>query len=236
MKKLPENPIDWSRYPQLVNSGQQSKLLEAALKLRIFDYIEHETAGEIAEKAGFHPRNTELFLNALAAMDVIVKKDGVFSHTNQSAAYLDSRQPTYLGDYLLHTMDFQKMLGKNIETLVRQGPPTGVLDMKDGSMWARSARCAAAYQFNGEAQRMAEIVKNLPEFPTMKRMLDIGGGSGFYTIAIVQAHPTMEGVILEQPAVADVARGICRRVRSWTTASRWLPATTSTAISAGDTI
>jgi predicted TPR repeat methyltransferase len=78
--------------------------------------------------------------------------------------------------------------------------------MAAGEMWAESARLSAAYQFCGEAQLIARIVAALPEFANMKTMLDLGGGGGFFTMAIVDAHPDMQGVIFEQPPVAAVAR------------------------------
>jgi predicted TPR repeat methyltransferase len=39
----------------------------------------------------------------------------------------------------------------------------------------------------------------------MKTMLDLGGGAGFFTMVIVDAHPEMKGVVFEQPPVAAVA-------------------------------
>jgi cyclopropane fatty-acyl-phospholipid synthase-like methyltransferase len=87
------------------------------------------------------------------------------------------------------------------------GPPEQqATDMASGKMWARSARLAAAYQYSGIAQRIARGVARLPEFRSMKTMLDLGGGAGFFTMAIVGAHPEMKGVVFEQPQVADVAR------------------------------
>jgi predicted TPR repeat methyltransferase len=39
----------------------------------------------------------------------------------------------------------------------------------------------------------------------MNKMLDLGGGAGLIGICIVDSHPTMEGVIFDQPAVVQVA-------------------------------
>jgi cyclopropane fatty-acyl-phospholipid synthase-like methyltransferase len=58
----------------------------------------------------------------------------------------------------------------------------------------------------GIAQQVTEIVSELPEFPTLKKMLDLGGGPGLIGIAAVAAHPNMSGVIFDRPAVVKVAR------------------------------
>ncbi len=54
-------------------------------------------------------------------------------------------------------------------------------------------------------QQAVEIVSQLPEFLSFRRMLDLGGGPGLVGIAIVSAHPSMEGVIFDRPAIIKVA-------------------------------
>jgi predicted TPR repeat methyltransferase len=41
----------------------------------------------------------------------------------------------------------------------------------------------------------------LPEFLSFQKMLDLGGGPGLIGMAIVDAHPTMKGVIFDLPPV-----------------------------------
>jgi len=143
-------------------------------------------------------------------MDIIRKQEGQYQHTKQSEEFLITTAPAYLGDYLHHVVGFHEQFPAKLEDLVRQGPPTTMPNMADESMWARSARQSAAYQYSGEAQHIARIVSKLPEFPAMTRMLDIGGGAGFFTMAMVSAHASMTGVVFEQPVVAEVAREFTR--------------------------
>jgi predicted TPR repeat methyltransferase len=44
----------------------------------------------------------------------------------------------------------------------------------------------------------------------MRRMLDLGSGSGLIGLAIVASHPTMTGVLFDRPGVVDVARSFIR--------------------------
>lgn len=211
MKKLPQTKGDWIALDGLINSSVRHKIFVSALRLKIFDHIDRQTSEEIAAGMETDPRNTELFLNALAGMDLLQKKNGRYGHTDQSTAFLVSTSPTYLGDYLLHVNAFHEQFSMNIEDLVRKGPPSSTgSSLGDESIWAESARLAAAYQYSGEAQHIARIVSRLPEFKGMTKMLDLGGGSGFYTMAIVAAHPSIQGVVFEQPAVADVAEQFIR--------------------------
>jgi predicted O-methyltransferase YrrM len=210
MNSIPNQVGDWSNLNEIISAASRQKILTAALRLKVFDHVAGTTAVEVAARAGSHPRNTELLLNALAAMDIIRKQDGRYEHTKQSEELLVTTATAYLGDYLQHVVGFHEQFPVKLEDLVRHGPPTTMPNMTDESMWAHSARQSAAYQYSGEAQHIAHIVGKLPEFRAMTRMLDLGGGAGFFTMAIVSAHPSMTGVVFEQPAVAEVAREFIR--------------------------
>jgi predicted O-methyltransferase YrrM len=212
MKKLPEIIHHWGDLYTIVRNSIPSTILIKAIKWKIFDYLtEAVSAQEVAAHLKSHPRNTELFLNSLAGMGLIKKEMGLFQNTEKGLEFLVSASPKYLGAFFLHVNEWHENLAPNIETLVEKGPPEqNQMNMSDGTLWAKSAGCSAAYQYCGEAQHIARIISALPEFRKMKKMLDLGGGAGFFTMAIVEAHPDMQGVIFEQPAVAAVARGFTK--------------------------
>ena len=210
MKSIPKTTNDWSALSDIVGGGLRQRIFSSALRLKIFDHVDRRAAEEIAARLSAHPRNTELFLNVLTGMGLIRKRDGKYELTETSAEFLVSESPAYLGTYLLHVGSFHEQFPVALDDLVRKGPPQTPLDMGNEAMWAESARLSAAYQYGGEAQRIARIAAGLPEFPGMSRMLDLGGGAGFYTLAIVSSHPSMNGVVLEQPSVARVAEGFVR--------------------------
>ncbi|MEA1961507.1 MAG: methyltransferase [Bacillota bacterium] len=70
---------------------------------------------------------------------------------------------------------------------------------------------ACNYHRAGIAQEMARIVSKLPEFSSFKKMLDLGGGPGLIGISIIAEHPTMKGVIFDQPAVVKVSESFIRQ-------------------------
>ena len=66
----------------------------------------------------------------------------------------------------------------------------------------------AATMANSEracAQQVVEIISELPEFLSFKKMLDLGGGPGLIGIAILAAHPDMKGIIFDLPSVVKVS-------------------------------
>ena len=212
MKKIPDMKNNWGDLYNIIRSSTQSTILSKAIEWKIFDYLTTEVSSKtVAENMKFNHRNTELFLNSLSGMEIINKKNELFCNTIKTNDLLVSSSPTYLGAFLLHINEWSRDLSPNLESLIKNGPPKeNKPDMSAAELWANSAKLSAAYQYCGEAQHITEIVSSLPEFPNMKKMLDLGGGSGFYAMTIVNAHPNMKGVIFEQPAVAKVASGFIK--------------------------
>ncbi len=212
MKHLPEVKSSCAHIYNIVKGDIQNELLVAAIKWKLFDHLSSPvTAFAIADKIGFHPRNTELFLNVLSGMNIINKKNGMFSNTPESEEFLVSAKTEYLGSFLLHVAEWHDKFGLNIESLIQNGPPEQMeTPPSDSSVWADAARISGAYHYCGPVSYMVDIISSLPEFPKMKSMLDMGGGTGIYTIGIVAAHPEMKGVVFEQPPVAVVTREFIR--------------------------
>ena len=77
--------------------------------------------------------------------------------------------------------------------------------MDSEEMWAQWAICMANSERSGIAQHAVEIVSGLVEFPSFRKMLDLGGGPGIIGIAIVAAHPNMKGIIFDRPAIVEIA-------------------------------
>jgi predicted O-methyltransferase YrrM len=206
--KLPITKNSWGDLYRIVRSNAESNILLAALRWKVFDCLKAPVAAtEAASRMESHPGNTELFLNALAGLGLIEKEKGRFVNTERSAEFLVTDSPTYIGEFFLHMNEWHQGLSMNFDSLIRNGPPEQSEEsITDNDLAAKSARLSAAYQYCAEARSIASIVSKLPEFSAMKRMLDLGGGAGFFTMAVVDVHPDMRGVVFELPPVAAVSR------------------------------
>ena len=214
MKELPEVNESFEDLYGMLIAPIRSKLLLTGIELGVFNHLsepvsEHKSAEAVADVLGTHPENTRLFLDGLAACNLVTKKDGMYQNTAIAQEFLVEGSQTYLGE--LFTIQTQMSMYAGIDDLpklVREGPPppTPEMDMASGEMWAQFAASMANSERAGAAQQAARIVSELPEFPTFKRMLDLGGGPGLFGIAIVAAHPSMSGIIFDQPAVTKVAQ------------------------------
>jgi SAM-dependent methyltransferase len=185
----------------------RSKLLLTSIELKVFDQLsEPRSAEAVAEALGTHPENTRLFLDGLAASDLVVKQDGLYQNTPVAQAFLVENTPTFLGPMLTITAQTFFALD-DLPKLVKEGPPppSPEADMGSEETWAQFASVVANGERAGIARQAPEIVSGLPEFPSFTKMLDLGGGPGLIGIAIVGAHPSMKGVIFDRPAIIKVA-------------------------------
>ena len=116
-------------------------------------------------------------------------------------------KPTYLGDGLLMQAAQKDFSGFNLKELVLKGPFPDSAQFGDSpEKWGRFARTMANSQRSGIAQKASEIVSQIPEFKSFKRMLDLGGGPGIFCIAMVDRHPSMKGIVFDRKPSTDVAQ------------------------------
>ena len=216
MKKLLEVDLSFEHLYRMLIAPIRSKLLLAGIELKVFNQLSQpKSAEDVAEAIGTHPENTRLFLDGLATIDLVVKKDDLYQNTVVTQTFLVEGAPISLGQLFTSWAQMWDPALKDLPRLVREGPPPPSPEAEIGAedMWAQYATSVANVEMAGIAQRMAKIVANLPEFPLLGKMLDLGGGPGIIGIAIVSAHPSMKGVIFDRPAVAEVAESFIKEYK-----------------------
>ena len=208
MKKLPEVNESFEELYRMLIAPIKSKLLLTGIELKVFDQLSEQRSAEaVAEALGTHPENTRLFLDGLTASDLVVKQDGLYQNTPVAQAFLVENTTTFLGPILTITAQTFFALD-DLPKLVKEGPappPSPEADMGSEQIWAQFAAAMANAERAGIARQAPEIVSELSEFPSFKKMLDLGGGPGLIGITIVATHPSMKGVIFDRPAIIKVA-------------------------------
>jgi hypothetical protein len=205
---MPVINMSFKPLQDLLLKKSEANLLLAALEMNIFtELATYHSAEEIAENLHLNPDNTAHFLNALAAFDLINKYEDLFWNSELADEFLVKGKQTYLGDYLRSCDPWYASPPEKICRLVRKGPTVADADADICSeeFWEMQTRGTINYQRSGMTQIIIELVSSLPEYPSFSRMLDLGCGPGLYGIALVLDHPSMNGVLFDQPSVAMVA-------------------------------
>ena len=199
---LGANPPD--NLIERIRAFQESRVLLTAVELDVFAATgEGATAAAIARKIGADPRSTEMLLNALAALGALDKRDGVFRNTPEATSQLcgESRLA------LMHTVHLWPRWSTLTEC-VRAGTAVARQSRESrGEDWT-TAFIAAMHR---NATERAPLVIEAVGAGAVRRMLDLGGGSGAYSIAFARANPELRAEILDLAAVVPIARGHIER-------------------------
>jgi ubiquinone/menaquinone biosynthesis C-methylase UbiE len=207
MKKLPEVTLSFEDLTKMLLAPIRLKLLLTGIQLNVFNSLSEPTSAEaLVQTLGTHPSNTQLFLDALAAIDLLHKQNGQYRNSPIAQAFLVKTSPTFLGRLITYIKPDDQFL-QNLPKLVKEGPPPPPEKLPfSAEALVIGIVLMADTERAGYAQKVAELVSALPEFPSFRKLLDLGGGPGLIGMAIVDAHPTMTGVIFDLPPVVKLTK------------------------------
>jgi SAM-dependent methyltransferase len=202
---VPENPIEWAvtRFnvaPRPLLDTQMAftlaRLIMVATKVGVFEALAggSATAATVAERCGTSRIGTEKLLFALAGAGYLRGDDSGYALTPVSRKWLLRESRHSIADKLLFQF-FEWDLLERAEDYVRTGEPVEIHSMSDDEQWDLYQRGMRAMA-NATA---GEAVRRMPVPKDAKRMLDIGGSHGYYSVALCRRHEGLRSTILDLP-------------------------------------
>jgi len=186
-----------------IRAFQESRVILTALELDLFTALgDGSTAGKVATKMGTDSRATEMLLNALAAIGLLVKQEDVFQNAPVTGRYFRSTSPNGARPALLHTAHLWHRWSC-LTDCVRAGTAANLEEIAGrGPEWTE-AFIAAMHR---NAMERAPLVVGAVGAEGIRRMLDVGGGSGAYSIAFAKANSALTADILDLASVVPIAQ------------------------------
>ena len=188
---------------QTLRAYMESRALLTALELDVFTAVgSGATADEVARKLATHARATEMLLNALTAMGMLAKQQGIFRNSPDAARYFAAGSKDNARPGLIHTANIWHRWS-NLTDCVRAGTAVGHEEMADrGDDWTEPFIAA----MHRNAWERAPLVVRAVGAASDERLLDVGGGSAAYSIAFAQAHEKLHATVLDFPTVLPIAQ------------------------------
>jgi len=189
---------------ELIRGFMSSRAVLTALELDAFTAVaDGAPADVVAERLQASPRGTEMLLHALAALKLLRKENGIFKNTPLSARFLVDTSPDSARKALLHTANLWHRWS-NLTGSVRAGTPA---PKAGNGGWVNTFIAA----MDRNARERAQTVVNAVGPESVRRILDLGGGSGAYSIAFARANPHVKAEILDLPDVIPLTQAYIRQ-------------------------
>ena len=202
---------------QRMRAYQESRVILTGVELDIFTAVgQGARSDEVAKKTGANPRATEMLMNALVATGMLTKEDGVFRNTPVAAQFYAEGSPNDARAAAMHTVNLWPRWS-TLTDCVRAGTSVGPEQFSNRQNdWTRAF--IAAMHCN--ALDRAPLILRAVGTEGVKRMLDVGGGSGAYSIAFAKAVEGLQAEILDLETVIPIAQnhiekaGVGNRVKT----------------------
>ncbi len=181
----------------MIRGFMPSRAILTALELDVFTAVgKGGTAQQIATNIQASVRATEMLLNVLVSLKLLEKHDGIYTNTPVAARFLVESSPDSARTAQLHMANMWRRWS-NLTESVRTG--TAVESGRDNG-WVKPFIAAMDHTARGRARAVAQAVTLNGE----RRMLDLGGGSGAYSIAFVKASSALQSEIVDLPEVVPI--------------------------------
>jgi SAM-dependent methyltransferase len=184
-------------------SFQKSRILLSGIELDIFTNINESgtTSNQIANHLHLNERACERLLNALVSLGFLTKKNHLFFNTADSFAFLSKKSSDYSAG-LMH-LNHLWNTWSNLTQVVKTGKSAHPAEINErGEEWLFAFIDAMHDRAKKQApQQLANI-----DLSEVESILDIGGGSGAYSMEFVSKKPEIAAIVFDLPGVVPITK------------------------------
>lgn len=195
----------WSYAPTLA--------IDAAVQYGIFDALDKKplTADQVAAKTRTSKRGVTGILDMLTGFGLVHKKSNRYSLAADTAAFLVSTKPAFYGTLYRHMVGQLLPNWLQLADVVRTGKPALKVNARaDGAaFFAQFVESLFPLSFPA-ANALGEHLR-ISKISAPASVLDIGAGSGVWSIAVAKQSPHMRIHAVDWPQVLKVTRRVAKK-------------------------
>lgn len=186
-----------------VRSFLKSRIIISGAELDVFTRLDREkaTADTLAEELKSDKKALARLLDSLVAIKLLVKEDGYYQPTERGA-FLSSNHPKTELAMVLHLQALWDSWSGLTETVKTGANP------RRKPVFERSEESIKGFigAMHVVGRELSIEIADSYELSGFKRLLDIGGATGTYTIAFLKKNPNMTAVLFDRPLVIPMAK------------------------------
>ncbi len=189
--------LDWTyAYRKLM-------VVDTACELDVFTHLDQcpRSAEELAGRTDARRLPLEALLDVCVGLGLLRFEQGRYANCPTAEIYLVRGRPLFLGDvFRVFAAEASQWL--SLKELVTTGRSAGHGPVDLGAR--RFTMAMHALGMLGEAEALEEAV----DLSGRRDLIDVGCGSGLYSIRLCRRYPELNATLLDRPAVLDVAEEI----------------------------
>lgn len=187
-----------------VRSYMKSRVILTAAELDFFTELDgnNVSAKDMADKLGLNERATTRILDCLVTYDLIEKKNGRY-RTTEDGSRLSFRNP----ESVLPMVKHMNVIWENWNCLteaIKKGANPRLIPVVDSQ--SKEDQEAFIGAMHVAATRLSVKIADAFDSSSFRKLLDIGGGSGIYTIAFLKNNPKLNAVIFDLKDVIPITQ------------------------------
>ncbi len=182
-----------------------SAILRAGIKLDIFSVLDKDSLAydELAESIGASPRYVRAFVDSCVVLGLLGQCGGKYRNSPLTSRFLVKGKQEYVGDHALHHTNTWASWGR-LDEVIKEGKTllpfeTGYVDTP--TYWTNYMMGQHNRAASGQAD---QLVRNV-DLSGKRRLLDLGGGTGSYSIALCDANPDLDAVVADRREPLEIA-------------------------------
>jgi len=204
----PQEKSNKSQYlRELIYGFQKSRIVLTAFELGIFSVLGSGelSSVEVAAKSTTETRATDRLLNALVALELLIKEKDKFRNSDIASQFLVKGKPSFMGG-IMHSVNLWDTWS-NLTLSVKTGKPSARQAINDrGENWLEAFIAA----MHDRAIQQAAPSVALINLDGVKRVLDLGGGSGAFAMAFTDANDNISATVFDLPNVIPLTEKYIR--------------------------
>ena len=180
-----------------------SKALFAALNLDLFSRLANgpKSLEALSGETGIAPTRLLSLLTACVSLGLLENSPGGYANAPASTTYLVRSAPAYFGDYYRLQIDRQVYPALTRLDDALRGERVDFYGLMQDAEEAERFSAAQDAGSRGPARVLAKLV----DLDDCQTLLDVGGGTGAFSVAFCRRYPALTATILDFPNVGPLA-------------------------------
>ena len=185
----------------------ESQLILTAHELDLYNHIDKHSLSskELSRITGSSERGLTILLDALTSLGILIKSKNLYSNTDTTLKYLCKKGSHYKGSTFDHMLRMRDMWTKLPEAVIKGTSPR---KKEECLVTNRERNRSFILAMKEIGTPNARIIAENINLSSCRKLLDLGGGPGSYSIELLKKNPLLSAVIIDLPLTLEVAKEV----------------------------